>query len=382
MTSVLATGAVANADQVTITENPANYINLQAIETSTGDPVDSSVKITPNKNFTDAGVSLYKLFLQVLEPEEDTLNQVAICLYDSASVTGDAMRTVCGDGATNPASIGDTSEVSGPFTMEGQDRPQMAHSMVFLPNRALTTAGDDSFHLGVNTSDDYHLLQERGASSWSTLGTTFDGQALEGSDEVWDLALSFGLNYKARMSDTWKIRVLATYNGSTQIELLDTTDYKVDYYGDITTRTSVTYPDVVTGGLTSDININTGQYTANAKSDVTIQAGVFQIEDDVNDPLSMGGTNEPGVDEVSLACIRKGAAIGPTDFFDAIDGAGNPSGKSSLTLLNNIDATNENDDDNAQGQLTAERHSCFLYVGDNVPVGTYDNDMTLGIGGV
>lgn len=385
MTSVLATGAVANADQVNVIENPADYINLQGIYDDEIDDNGQAVsgKLQPSQS-VDQSYNPYWLRLQVLEPSGSTLNQVAVCLYDSASVTGSQMRTVCGDGFSNPGSI--LANGAGLKDAEdGEDRPQMAHSFAFLP--ILNEPGSNPIRPGVaqGAGNDYHLIAAAGttglASKVDNTGTTFPG-GKAADDTVWDLQFVFALNYKARLSDNWKIRVLATYDDTNEIELLDTQDYGVAYWGQIDTRTSVTYPDVIGGNQTQISNVPTGQYNANGKSDITLQASLFEIAGVSNSALSMDNTATPGAENVSLACVQHGQGVSAQDFFGAIDASTNPGGTSSQTLFSNVAASNESDDNNAQSKPFAERHSCTLHVGVNVPTGTYSNVMTVGIGGV
>jgi len=374
MTSVLATGAVANADQVTVEKNAGNYINFQGIDAGSGYLASGAViqpaRQTELPSEVNASYS-YNLDLEITDDDSAApLNQVAICLYDSNQLTTPTdVSNECGKGYDLDA---DNNVTTG--TSTSTKRVNRAFLIHYDPN---ATAGDKIESLrGVHavTSDDL---------AGTSINTTSDA-------DIHDLSIEFTINDAAAHSTGWKVRIFAQYRATAdpydleEIELTSANSYELAYYSELnvdstgeklsTTRGGASDGQVNLGTLVQDgsvekTGIQTGVYRANSASDIKFAATAFQKGSDT--ALGFSPSGSPSANEFSLSC-------GPDEVADTnqvfLTAAANS--KTFLTGLNDIstdELINHND------SYSAPLHKCILYVGD-VPTGTYDNAVTLSIG--
>jgi len=374
ITSVLATGAVANADQVTVEKNAANYINFLGIDDG-GTYLGNGGTINPARQteFEAQVNASYSYNLDVKITDDDTaapLNQVSICLYDSEQLTTPTdVSNVCGKGYGL-----ETDNTVKSSSQTGTRQVNKAFMIAYDPN---ATAGDKikSFR-GVHavTSDD-----QAGTAVDTTTNT-----------DIHDLSIEFTINDAAAHSTGWKVRIFAQYRATAspydleEIELTSANSYEVAYYSELnvdstgtklsTTRGGasdgqVNLGTLVQSGSVEKSGIQTGVYRANSASDIKFAATAFQKGSDT--ALGFSSSGSPGTNEFSLSC-------GPDEVADTnqvfLTAANNT--KTFLTGLNDI-ATDELT--SHTDSYDAPAHKCILYVGD-VPTGNYDNAVTLSIG--
>jgi len=387
MTSVLATGAVANADTVNVTADPGKLINLVGLKsvginnaaTSSRTALGESEELSPialaNKN-TGAH---YTIDLEVLD-EQDTLKQVAVCLFDSNVLSGSDVATTCGSGFDSPDTVTNTFGAQG----TGVFRPQSALQMAFLPGAegSNNAIGDSAQGLTDHSGSPSHLIRSdiynpaSNATSLITQKDDFKSSAVgtSGDNHVWDLSFRFGLSNFAHNSSFWKVRVVATYDAGTDpdqvVELIDTETYTVGYFGtfDTVERQSQAFGNVIDGGSKEITGITTGEYYANFASDISIEASAF--EDTSNTALPFGTTASPAAGEISMKCV--GTTSGTEQFMaDA----------TAKKLLDSVPAnSSETTASAALARKVADTHDCTVYIGDNVATGAYDNVITVAIG--
>jgi len=387
ITSVLATGAVANADTVNVVNNPADFIVFNGIfeDTNADGTFDVSMEgkdmivhnpIEQNPSNID---NYYQLKFEVLDSAE-TLEQVAVCIYDSDALSGDAIATNCGSGYVDPL-----TDLLRSSNITGEYAPQSAININFSPGTtrfdASREVGPDNSVLVANksgTSRDYHRVLGRnfGKSVVAQKGT-FDGVEVDSGtatdDEVWDVDIMFAPSYLGHNSGNWNVRLLAIYSDGTEVESLDTKNYGIGYWGAFAgdldqenpsnPRTSKDFEDLIPGENKTITGITTGSYHTNNNSDITLSASKFaqggtELEFDVD------GT--PGTGTLSFECSPTTSGVSQ---FLAADTA--------VNLFTNVDPNSQ--EANPDDELVLDTHDCTLYLGTGVDTGTYTNVMTVGI---
>jgi hypothetical protein len=385
MTSVLATGAVAQADQVTVVENPADYINVRGIFEKDGSALDSE-GIVPYVSGTNP--NHYRLRVDVKDAA-DELEQVAVCLYDSAVIT-DPDNTNCGRYGLTPPT---TSFPTSTSAFNGALIQESVAQMIFFPglyngSLAADTSGE-SMGKAKPEAGVYHTISPERTSGDSysrvtEVGSLGSDTAVPGGD-VWALDFAFALLSAAHHTNTWKIRVLAIYNDGVAeetFEIIDTDSYPVKYFGGFKNNTerssnAVDYGNVAHGSSATLAGITTGEYYANFDSNVSLTAGLFEATGDPSVILGFSGDTNPTDGEVSLECGETGEA---KTLFDAIlstaTGASAESSKTLLSLAPNSQPVGDADPTLA---LTANTHECTFYAGTSIDTREYTNDVTIGI---
>lgn len=407
MTSVLATGAVAQADTVNVTADPGKLIRiveLQKVPRGTDTASRSSLSVGEELKvydnvFADGSVH-YTIDLEVVD-ENDTLKQVAVCFYDSKApdgteLDGTEIATTCGNGFTNVDSLAAGNPGGNEILVAaggGAFLPQSAVQMGFIPliinpNDAKLSVMNHATDRSRDANDDdrAHLVYsnvESGNGSLYSEQSQFNGKTIgaAGDNNVWDVSFRFVLKKFAHNSADWKIRVVATYDGATEsdpdqvVELIDTETYTVGYYGDFDTveRPTQDFQNVIDGGSKEIKGINTGEYFVNFASDIFLEASAFK--DSSEAALSFDGSPTisedqvtPAVGQVSMKCVGNE----PEEFM----GAGTPK-----KLLADVPANSaEPTLGGATTRKVAPTHDCTLYIGDEVATGSYSNDVTVSIG--
>lgn len=392
MTSVLATGAVANADTVDVTADPGKLIRIVELQkvprgtdtaSRTSLAIDEELKVYDD--ITTNGIENYTIDLEVVD-EGDLLKQVAVCFYDSDALTGPAIGTTCGSGFDNldtitPSDVNAMNDANG----DGVFLPQSAVQMGFVPsfdvgdNRSVKHAVDTSTH----EFEKAHLVLANGSAASSLISqqSQFNGDTIgvAADNNVWNLSFRLGLRKFAHSSSDWKIRVLATYDGATPsdpdqvVELIDTKTYTVGYFGafDAVERPSQDFQNVIDGGFKEITGITTGEYFVNSASDIAIEASAFKDSGEPVTTLIFGATSDPADGEVSMKCV--GNKDGSIEQFMVAS--------TSKKLLGAVPANSaETTLVGATSPKVAPTHDCTLYVGDDVATGTYTNVMTVAIG--
>lgn len=369
---MLAAGAVANADTVNVVEDPADFMHLKGIFEMNGNTVGNAVTAI-NVNGLNSNTNQVRLDLEVLAAKgASPLEQVAICLYDSNVISAASLGTECGSGLSDPKNSG-SSKTAG-------QNPHSAIHMVFLANP--TTPATPAIVSGapaipgVSQSAYEHFVASLQADLWASKGALADTLNLQtiGSNAVWHLEFRLAPRMLAHHTNTWKIRVLATYADQTQVQLLDDTNYEINFFGSMFTYTSVgrnerpvvDYGDLMAGESSLQTGIQSGAYNANSIVDVTLSADAFS-KGGVD--LAFGTNGTPGNGQVSLECYATTAGT-PVFLQDstAID-----------LFLNQPANSQPTGDRNAWNQIAAPSHNCELHYGDGADTGTYTNVMTLGV---
>lgn len=374
----MATGAVANADQFNVVENPDDYINIVGISNPAGTSISNanSNKIEPyimDGSFQLEAASAYTMSAEVLI--DGTLEQVAFCLYDSLALDDDTKvsnncDTVSRDGSDN---------LEASFTHADGDDKASALTAIYMPGVTEDYFGADAPSTGdiVRRADRHMVSLEDTAADVPSVVTIQDtlGGDNKGTNSVVKVDIKFALSDLAVNSTGWKLRVLAQYKDGadvTEVVAKSSDSYTVSYLGTLTTtaRGNVNYGDVIAGNDVTKSPISTGRYRANNTSDITIKAdSKFSGPSGTTDPtFDTDGT--PTGNQVSLAC---NANAETRVFFDNI------SAESFLkdvpSLLNAPSPVT-----NKTGDLDTDDHECTLFVGNGVQVGTYSADMTVGVG--
>lgn len=391
ITSVLATGAVANADTVNVTENPADYISIPGIVKNDDTALDTGNIIIPSLATSKGNVSAsnwYKARVEVLNTD---LEQVVVCLFDSNVVTDPA---TCGIGVNDYAGLGVRPTAGSAWN--GTSGHESSIVMSFL---AKLYDADESRNDGVaafgpgRPSSNYHWVAKEDKfeqeTSWSDLTTLADfGGAADASGTVSAMEFAFSPRIMAKSDNDWKLRVYASYSDGTAVELVDDTLYEIDSLSGFESGTlrgdsaTVNYGDVISGQSVTQSEIPTGKYFANFSPSITLEADRFEGTID-GTPVTLGlsGDANPGSGEVSLACDP--GTADPTSFFDAIASGATGDPKSSKTLLTGLDAQSDTGQVGANAvvsSIEAQKHSCKFKAGSNLDVGTYTNSVTVGIG--
>ena len=382
LASVLATGAVqaANADEFTVIDDPASYITIGEIskpygrgssnEERTYVALDEGEEIVPvlsgySESFGDF---FHRLPLEVKRKlGSKDLDHVAVCFYDSNALTEQTdVETYCGVGA-DPA----TKLARNPFSASPLAITNLGNANPTLVKTAEGPSAEEgpSYPILANYTNEFN-------ESTFELVQEFDGENVpEGEGDVFKGLLSFRLTDASSNSNGWKVRVLATYTETGQddviLELESGRTYTVAYLGSLTdTRAPVGYGDIVQGGEKEVTGLSTTKYRANNTSDITLRATEFQDSGD-SGSLTFGSNATPATSQVSLGCKPSDAS--EYDFF-----AGTSEAELTKTLLGNVD------DVEAQNVATqfieAATHDCKLFVGPDVALDTYDNQMTISIG--
>lgn len=368
MTSVLATGAVANADTVNVTENPADFMNVNGIysladtdtpSTTLLGTTDEIIPVGPTTSL-QSGTQAHRMQLEIKD-ENSTLEQVAVCLYNPAVLdTSTKVSDTCGSGFDGAP----PSNLSNP-SVTGTGSPYSAFTASYVPGGIGSDGTVNALHTGHKVGKETH-------GSASVMTNEFGGVD-QGSNVVHKVDIRFLLTDLAVNASGWKLRIFSTYNDAgarETIEFIDSGSYSVGYLGTIKTasnpRGQVDFGDVIADNSVTKTNLDTADYRANNTSDITLSAGtVFK---DGSNLLGFAATNgSPGTDEISLAC---GAISGTPQYLTAADEA--------KTLLASVPSLADESKTLAT-DITADQHECTLYVGE-VATGTYTSEMTVGIG--
>lgn len=364
-TSVLATGAVANADTVNVTENPADFMNVNGIysladtdtpSTTLLGTTDEIIPVGPGTNL-QSGTQAHRMQLEIKD-ENSTLEQVAVCLYNPAVLdTSTKISDTCGSGWSTIPSNFSTSP-----TGTGTGSPYSAFTASYVPGGIDGSSVNALHNIG-------HKVGEETHGSASVMTDEFGGVA-QGSNIVHKVDIRFLLTDLAVNASGWELRIVSTFTDAGVIEYIDSGSYSVGYLGTIKTasnpRGQVDFGDVIADNSVTKTNLDTADYRANNTSDITLSAGtVFK---DGGDTLSFASTNgSPGTAEISLEC---GAISGTSQYLTAADEA--------KTLLASVPSLAD-ESKTLSTDITADQHECTLYVGE-VATGTYTSEMTVGIG--
>ena len=379
LASVLAAGGVqaANADTFTVIDDPASYITIGDITGLAARTADNADPLPENgirpfgPTAFDTGTSTSEFNRLPLTVKtklgEKNLELVEVCLYDSVAIPEENIAANCGNG----------SLAASAATLTSVSRDAVANTLTAnfksaVP-MAITNIGERD---GAIDADVVQTAENGNPFIAGNIATSLSPLSLSGTgaDEVLSGHILFRLNQQPLNTDTWKIRVLATYGTGTNavsLELVDEASYTVEYLGVLQTgpnaRPSVNYGEVAQGGTATVEEINTGRYRANNTSDVTLNAGQFTGPNDTL--MTFGDPDSLAAGEVSLRCKVD-------ETFDDFFGNG-IFGIPTKTLLSNVDY-----DVAGQSQFSDDlaTHECELKVGTEVNTGSYNNVMTVGIG--
>lgn len=367
LASALTTGVVqaSNADEVNVTNDPASYMTIGGI-TGVATPSEAEDPALPSEGIMpvigtgfSTGSSLSEFNRLPLEVKTSlgtaSLELVEVCLYDPNVITGAAIATNCGTG-----------------TLAGREYDTLAANMKSAVPFALT----DLDNLPASNPKTVATAQSGTPYLAGNLSASDSPFSLEGSgaDEVMTGQVWFRLNMQPLSTDGWKVRVQAKYTEVDEddilLELESTQTYKVAYVSELNVgadaRPVVDYEDVIQGGFKEETGIKTGQYRANAASNVTLEADPF--EDSEGSPLTFGDPSSLGASEVSLSC-EPSSATSYTDFFT---NSGEDVSKTLVSVPYDVPI-------GSSFSADVETHECKLSVGSEVSTGSYDNVMTVGI---
>lgn len=413
MTSVLATGAVAQADTANVVKDPSEFIKIVGIygldkhasafdsaqrqDTPNGyknttlednkiQPVDKD--FTPSTNqFEVRDTDWYRLVVELLSPSDDfigdpALLQAAICLYDSNTLTTDlAVENSCGRG-------GEFTIKSGgkPFPL-GTNRGVVVSQV--KPTAAMTAGyihwdQDGQLRPGSlvdeNTLSRVHGVAASFNGSTREIRSSFTDGTTPTFGDVAQVNVLFRLKDFASASTAWKIRVVAQYwedPSYVDYELTSTESYTVAFRGSMTVdeRPQQNFGEVFVGSQeASDTGIvkpgiSTGKYRANGPAFISLAAGSqFTDADDSQNVLPFGSGPSPAADSVSLGCKPDGA--GSLTFFETLN-----QGKSLFTGRDHFVVGSD-----VNADFTTPTHDCTLYVGTGVDPATYSNSMVVAVG--
>ena len=408
MTSVLATGAVAQADTVNVTKNPSDFIKIVDIKN------DDESELTYDENnvrsidpYAPGASANYQRLEVVVDDPDNELTQVSACIFDADVIT-DPDETDCGNGFEDPetySTAGDPAPTRSAAT--GAFRPESLIQMSFLPglsenqltadssvNAVLPeTNSNNPFNHKVTQKESYNFS---GEASWVRDGRNFDdydNNTAALPKNAYQISFHFAVLFAAKHGDNWKVRVVATYRDSegvdSNVELIGTDTDSVRYFGAFTeldqadfptpetkrNAVTVNYGDVIQGGDSTVDNISTGSYLTNAASDISLSADVFSGTNSEGD-LDFSGNATPAPGQAGLGCR-------PISSTDSLEFFTNPTAgqTSSLVLLSSVRAnSNPGVGDDPRDPIDAEKHECTFYAGDSVATGTYTNTVTVGIG--
>jgi len=382
MTSVLATGAVANADTVNVVKNPVDFIHIDGIYDTSNNKLASGGSIVPNVMdgaFVYGSDKAYTMSAEVLV--DGTLEQVAFCFYDSNELTD---ATQVGNNCDKVSRDGSDALEANFTHTDGDDKPS-ALTAIYVPGLQGKTGFDTGFPATgevVPRADRHYLAlddtdtaNQTAPPSAVTSQNTLDSVD-KGANSVQKIDIKFALSDLAANSSGWKLRVLAEYkdgNGVvSQVVSTSNESYTVSYLGTLTTlaRGSVDYGDVIAGNDVTIAPITTGKYRANNTSDINLQAdSLFAGPAGTTNP-TFGTSASPTGNQMSLACNAN--AETPV-FFDTAEAKPFLFNVPSLLDASTPVVTKT-------GDIDTDDHECRLYVGDGVEVGTYSNTMTVGVG--
>lgn len=414
MTSVLATGAVAQADTANVVKDPSEFIKIVGIygldkhasafdgsrrqdtlngyknttlENNTIQPVDKD--FTPSTNQSEVrDTDWYRLVVELLSPSADFISdpallQAAICLYDSNTLTTDlAVENSCGRG-------GEFTTVSGgkPGVFSTNNRGVDVSQV--KPTAAMT-AGYIHFDVDgqlrpgslvdENTLRRVHGVAASFNGSTRAIRTSFTDGTTPTFGDVAQVNVLFRLKDFASASEAWKIRVVAQYwedSSYVDYELTSTETYTVAFRGSMTVdeRPLQNFGEVFAGSQEASdtgiakTGISTGKYRANGPAFVSLAAGSqFTDADNNQNVLPFGSGPSPAADSVSLGCKPDGA--GSLTFFETLN-----QGKSLFTGRDHFVVGSD-----VNADFTTPTHDCTLYVGTGVDPATYSNSMVVAVG--
>lgn len=395
ITSVLATGAVANADTVNVVNDPSKFIKIVGFKAADGGSL-SSLGMDP---YAPGGNANYQRLEVVVDDPDNQLTQVSACIYDADVITNPD-ETNCGTGFEDPHTyntVGGSAPSRSAAT--GAYRPESLIQMSFLPGlNGLSNDSDTSVNAVLpetsSTNPFNHVVTQKkayigGNGSWVNERNfdNFTDVTASPKNAYW-IGFHFGVLFAAKHGDNWKVRVVATYRDSegvdSNIELIGTDTDKVRYFGAFTdiktnppenfpTQTkrdalTVNYGDVIQGESSTVQNIDTGSYITNSSSNIGLSANAFT-------GLAFSGNANPSSGEVSLGCEPQSANDLLAFFANPASGQ-----SSSISLLNSVQAnSNPGVGQDARDPLTAEAHKCTFIAGDSVAAGSYANTVTVGI---
>lgn len=389
--SVLATGAVANAEEMNIIDDPSKLINIEGVygldsgeanawsgsKLADGDQLETTALLADAPFFSSTDDELYKLQLEIHKENGDgVLDQASICFFDSNILTDAPQRsTTCGSGID---AQGTALDFSG--TKTGESKPQSALQIGFIPAVPSSTSNQTSPiqnidpQLGADQNPNHKVSPTVFAGTKSTITETseFDGDSSGlSSDSVWKLEILFRPSDMAHNTGGWKIRVFTKYLDSSDVmteqELISANSYGVLFTSSIETNLrgddadgQVNYGDVVAGSSVQKTGIDTASYRANNDADITLNPDKFSGGGQTLDfgTLASEVNLSCGADPSSLIALTAGEA---TKILSGVEGISEPATDARLNK-------------------SAPTHDCTLDVGADVPIAPYTNVMTMAIG--
>jgi hypothetical protein len=377
MTSVLATGAVANADDVNVVEDPGNVISiLQALEGTeadarAGSPANATT-LTPGLGSSRDKYTFRGEALQTVDAA--SLEKVAVCFFDTR-VADDSTKVdnLCGYGSAG----GDLATTKA---LVGSDNPESALQASFETSD-LTTFNNDNTNLHTTGT---------GGDSVASVETTFKGLAATN-------AVHFGVTVQlshamAAGTGAYKIRVVAIYSDNSLFELTDTGTYSVaNYFSMQTQRDAINFGDVFRSDADFSANepatntrrvsdINAGSYYANVPAKFTIEATEFQIGADANTAVSFQeqANGKVADNSIELYCDDSADAKSYTGKGIWVGTAAQEMFGWSANDAPGIPASNTETDPESTRELSNDMR-CEISIGSLVPFGQYSNTVTMAI---
>lgn len=393
---VLATGTVANAEDVNFIKDPSNFINIVGISEfdtqgssgfsgtwdtlmdTEGELITTSAYSTyTTPFFTRTTGFFHKMTIEIKKEDgQGVLDQAAICFFDSNILTNASEReSTCGNGIdAQGAGLGFDQITNFIGTRTGQSKPQSAIQIGFIPSITPNSSSsspimniDPNIGTAGNPNHNIRPAFTSGTNiSKVSLTDQFNGVA-GAAGSVYKLEILFVPSQMAKNTAGWKIRVLPKYLNSTdgtitQHELISTQSYTVRYSSALitNTRNQVDYGSATPSGAAESRNISTAVFQANNNVDITLKPSKFS-----SDGVSVDfGTAS---NQIRMAC-------GP-DQNNLQDFIGDAANK----LFANIEGNSE-PGVNAREYKAAPSHDCTLFIGSDIAPSSYSNTMTMAVG--
>ena len=408
-------GRDARADQFIPRQDPPtiSISGIEEVDTGSSDFTASPVTLATTGGFTafQPGVedttsastevddrTLYAVPVVVeTNGELDSITFVALCLFQpsgSAPADSDAdVSTDCGYGEdAQTAGSPEGDNVGGGVGVAPTVDPTTLLS-------AKVTGGDTDADGGLDSDDvnsGAYVFAMDGSNTHGLESVTDATFIADNTDlphnKTRTFTFVFDLSHAANKGDDWYLRAVAITQPPQLagdeaaptpqwVQAVDATAKEVLYYGGMqTARSQQNY-----GPLTVEVNkdatgITTGDYLANAASDITLVADAFTYEDQgtqasPDDSIGLSGDgstdNQPGSATLSLKCVETGTAFDDPSVLQVTTSIG--------TLLADVDKSSAAG--TKEDATTASDHDCRIKYGGGAKFGsqTYSNTVTVGI---
>ena len=367
---------LANADEFNVFELPETLVHINDIRTFQVDPGECDTAVTEvQPSFSGSSHCLE------VEVFSRGLVEVTACFYNNSVVTGSVTpEDLCYNDYSLTEYLSDQlaqgKTPSNPlFTGSNQ-----ALFATFVPDYGPFLDGEDEV-LWVNAPPKpFPILAGFQTSGLDVRSSTFSeantiGGVNVGQNNAYHLNFLMSADRRMAKSDDWRVRIRAIYgpeSGPIDAEkrtLEPTKQYKVPYFGSVSTTSNLRRPNVDYGVLSPNksvtrTGISTARYYMNADSFMALQANTPFTQGDSTIPFTDGA---PGVDEnaLSLQC-----SLGGQSLFVGLDA------REILPTITYPDYPIIF----PQRGVDAPTHDCTLTVGQPETLGQYTATMTVSLG--